>query len=330
MVKEVEGTFEIDGKSLYTKSWLPDDAPKATLVFIHGFSDHINRYQDLFTHLATRRIAVHGYDQRGWGRSVTKPAERGLTGPTSRVLADMAAFIRRHVPRTPGSDPPLFVMGNSMGGGQVLTLLSDTAGTYGDLVAQVRGWLCEAPLVGLAPEETPGWLKVFSARLVGKVLPRLHMVQVIPAENLSRLPEVQKSIREDALMHNTGTIEGLSGMLDRTEELSSGRTRPVGSGKVRALWIGHGTADKGTAYAQTKKWFDNCAGTVEDREMKTYEGAYHQLHADLCREEFERDVADWILARAGGNGEATTGEAAPGVEAAETKPVESKGLESKL
>lgn len=316
MVKEVEGTFDIEGKSLYTKSWLPDGEPKAKLVFIHGFSDHINRYNDVFTYLASRQIAVYSFDQRGWGRSATKPSERGLTGPTPRVLADMAAFIAQHTPKPDSSDPPLFVMGNSMGGGQVLTLISTeaVAAPYRELVSQVRGWLCEAPLVGLAPEERPGWLREFSARLVGRVFPRLHMTNEIPPEHLSRIPEVQRSIREDPLVHNTGTIEGLAGLLDRTAALSSGAARPDAA-RVRSLWIGQGDADKGTSYPESKKWFDNFAGVVKDSEFKTYEGAYHQLHADLCREEFEKDVADWILARAGEG---------------ETKPAESKVLDSKL
>jgi acylglycerol lipase len=145
------------------------------------------------------------------------------------------------------------------------------------------------------------------------------MVQQIPPENLTRVPEVVKSIREDELMHDTGTIEGLAGMLDRTQELSSGKARPDGD-KVKALWIGHGTNDKGTSYGETKKWFDKYAGVVADTEFKTYEGAYHQLHADLCREEFEKDVADWILARAGGSGEGAAAE----VKVTETKPVEAK------
>ena len=364
MVKEVEGTIDIEGKSLYTKSWLvcplssppfsyhlilaqqhhhhlihsypyipypfayltnpqPDGPPKANLVFIHGFSDHINRYNKLMTYLATRGIAVHGYDQRGWGRSVSKPAERGLTGPTSRVLADMAAFIRRHLPSSSSeADPPLFVMGHSMGGGQVLRFMCDNDGAHTDVVRRVRGWLCEAPFIGLAPEEQPGWLTVFSARLVGKLFPRMHYVHEIAPESLSRIPEEVRSIREDKLMHNTGTLEGLGHMIDRTADLSSGRTRPDGD-KVRSLWVGHGTDDKGTAYSETKKWFDSYAGVIEDREMKTYEGAYHQLHADLCSEEFEKDVADWILARCEAGGESAT-RGGSEVKAAETRPVESK------
>ena len=68
----------------------PDGPVIAKLIFIHGFSDHVGRYYGFFPSLAARGIAVHGLDQRGWGRSVRKPAERGLTGPTTQVLADMA------------------------------------------------------------------------------------------------------------------------------------------------------------------------------------------------------------------------------------------------
>src|SRR5436190_14502002 len=59
--------------------------PKARLVFIHGFSDHINAYGILFPTLATLGISTYGFDQRGWGRSVHSPSEKGLTGPTSLV-----------------------------------------------------------------------------------------------------------------------------------------------------------------------------------------------------------------------------------------------------
>jgi acylglycerol lipase len=278
------------------------------------------------TYLSSRSIAVHSFDQRGWGRSVAEHADRGLTGPTSRVLADMTAFIRPYVPKSP-SDPPLFVLGHSMGGGQVLRLMCDNDGRYTDLVKSVRGWLCEAPYLGLAPEEQPSRVTVFFARLVGRLFPKMHYVHEVEPTNLSRIPEVQASIRNEELMHNTGTLEGLASMIDRTADLSSGRTRPDG-GKVRALWIGHGTDDKATAYSETKKWYDNCAGVIGDREMKTYEGAYHQLHADLCKDEYAKDVADWILARCEGGGGQAGSEAAPEVapegKADETKPVESK------
>lgn len=255
----------------------------------------MGRYYGFFPFLAERGIAVYGFDQRGWGRSVSAPSEKGLTGPTSRVVADMAAFIEPHLPSSP-TDPPLFVMGHSMGGGQVLTLACDPA--YADrITSRVRGWLLEAPFIAFAPEEVPSALKVFAGRLAGRFLPRRHLVHAIPPENLSRDPEVVRSLAEDALVHNTGTLEGLAGMLDRTAALGDGSVRA--SGGMRALWIGHGTADKGTNYEGSKKWFDECAGAVADKTFRTYEGWYHQLHADPGKELFYADVAGWILERAG-------------------------------
>lgn len=331
MVVEVEGTFEVDGQQLYTKSWLvrhtpptpytylslitipylltipptpdsprapqqPDIPVKAKLIFIHGFSDHLGRYYGFFPALAARGIAVHGLDQRGWGRSVKKSADRGLTGPTARVLADMAAFITPHLPQSP-TDPPCFVMGHSMGGGQVLTLASSPE-YQESVVRKVRGWLLESPFISFSPEEQPSWFKVFAGRLAGRLLPHRQLRHDIAPEHLTRDPNVAKSIAEDKLMHNTGTLEGLAGLLDRTNALAKGEVRPLPGGAMRSLWVGHGTQDKTTWFEASKRYFDECTGEVADKEFRAYEGWYHQLHADGPQsEEFYRDVGDWILQR---------------------------------
>lgn len=207
----------------------------------------------------------------------------------------MAAFIEPHLPTSP-SDPPVFVMGHSMGGGQVATLACDPA--YVDkLVSRVRGWILEAPFIAFAPEEVPSALKVFAGRLAGRFLPHRQMKNELPPHNLCRDPEVVKSLKEDELVHNTGTLEGLASLLDRTAALAEGRARPGPA--VKALWLGHGTVDKGTSYEGSKKWFDECTGEVKDKTFRTYEGWYHQLHAEPEKEVFYTEVGDWILARAG-------------------------------
>lgn len=88
----------------------------AKIVFVHGFSDHCNAYHDLFLNLALARIEVHAFDQRGWGRSVKTVSERGLTGPTSQVLDDITSILKSQLP----TSVPLFLMGHSMGGAEVL------------------------------------------------------------------------------------------------------------------------------------------------------------------------------------------------------------------
>jgi len=314
MVQVTEGKFVIDDISLHSKTWMPDGEVKAKLIFFHGFSDHIDRYYDFFPSLARAGIASYGIDQRGWGKSTPGKAHWGRTGPTTRVLADMAAFIKSQLP----SDVPVFVLGHSMGGGQVLTFASTPE--YDSVVAQVRGWLLESPFVGFAPELKPNWLTVMGGKLAAKVLPNMQMVNVIPPENVTRDPEVQKSLHADKLCHNTGTLEGLSGMLDRTGKLSSGELKL--SAKVRSLLMTFGTADKATSYDIAKAWFDRQT-TIPDAEFKSYDGCYHQLHADFGREQYNQDTADWILARCGAEGVAAKTESAPA-------PMPAATVESKL
>jgi acylglycerol lipase len=308
MPTEVEGTHKIGELSLYTKTWLvrfpspsrasltiysqPDGAPKAKLIFVHGFNDHINRYYGLFPYLAERGIATYGFDQRGWGRSVPNPSHRGLTGPTSLVISDIASFIRAQLPST----VPVFVAGHSMGGGEVLTLASDPA--YEDLIPQIRGWVLESPFIGFAKEVEPSFLKVFFGRLAGKLLPTMKLANPIPPENVTRDPEVVRSLTDDKLLHGMGTLEGLSALLDRTARLGGGDAKL--SKGVRAVWLGCGTEDKGVSYDACKKWFGEQT-QLQDKEFKSYDGWSHQLHADLAdnRDVFSKDVADFILARCG-------------------------------
>jgi acylglycerol lipase len=267
----------------------------AKVIFIHGFSDHIGRYYELFPTLASRGIAVYGFDQRGWGRSVHKPSEKGLTGPTSLVISDIVSFIRTQIP----SPVPVFVMGHSMGGGEAIILASDPE--YKDLTKEIRGWIFESPFIAFPKGFEPGFLTVFAGRLAGKLLPHMQRYSALPPENLTRDPEVAKSLTDDKLIHNTGTLEGLSGMLDRTAALNTGAARL--NPDIKSLWLGHGTKDKGTSYEESKKWFDR-QNQVEDKEFKSYEGWYHQLHADLPEDRpiFAKDVGDWILARVSPDG----------------------------
>ncbi|KAI0201005.1 alpha/beta hydrolase [Astrocystis sublimbata] len=294
MVQITEGSFAIDGTSLFTKTWLPDGPAKAKLIMFHGFSDHVDRYYGFFPHLAEHGIAVYGIDQRGWGRSATKHSDQGKTGPTTRVLADMAAFIRSQLP----SEIPVFVLGHSMGGGQVLTLASSPK--YEDVITQIRGWILEAPFVGFAPELQPSWLVVASGRLAANVVPHFKLHRPIPPEDITRDKEVQESIRNDALMHDYGTLEGLASMLDRTADLSSGKLVPCKA--VRSLLVTHGTADKATSFDKSRAWFDRHQAGIPDASFKAYEGGAHQLHADLGKEEFYEDVCRWIVERVDGEG----------------------------
>ena len=301
-IETLTHTFS-DGHPVHMKKFHPSSStPLAKLVFVHGYDDHIGRYYEFFPTLASRGITVIAWDQRGWGQSARTVAEHGLSGTTELVLSDIAHVVRSELSDMKIEDDseaaPVFVMGHSMGGAQVLTLASDSL--YQDLMPKVRGWLLESPHIALAPSAEPSALKIRAGRLAGKLLPKWQIKHKMPVEQITRDPAVQKSLNEDPLLRATGTLQGMSGLLDRAAELSAGK-RKLNEG-VKSLWLAHGTADQSVSYEASKKWFETHCQNVPDATLKTYEGWSHQLHADLPdnRHIFANDVADWVLARAGG------------------------------
>ena len=294
-IKTEEGHLKLaGGDKLYTKTWIPRSALKARIVWLHGFSDHCNCYEDFFVHLASNSIKVYSFDQRGWGRSVTGPQQRGATGGTTQVIADIDEFIRSVLPK---DDSPMFLGGHSMGGGEALTYACiGPAETLG----RIRGVLLESPFLRLPEASRSNRATVAVGRLASKVFPQMQLVRKLEKSKLSRDPRVNTEWEDDPLCHDTGTLLGMAAMLDRGEGLISGRlklhnTRNEG-GKTR-LWIGHGTADAVVDFGVVKAWFE--AARVDDKTMVAYEGWYHKLHAEPGEDKvrFANDVTTWMLER---------------------------------
>ncbi|KAL9641126.1 MAG: hypothetical protein Q9204_000305 [Flavoplaca sp. TL-2023a] len=287
-----------DGTTLYTKTWKPTTPAVAKIVFIHGFSDHCNAYHDLFSNLALSRIEVHAFDQRGWGRSVKRVSERGLTGPTTQVLDDITSILRSQLP----TSIPLFLMGHSMGGAEVLHW---AAMAPAEIRAQVTGYLCESPLIAIHEDTQPSQIVVVVGRLAAKIVPKKQLVQKIESTYLSRDKSVCVDFENDELCHDTGTLEGVAGMLQRADDLDSGRLvfDDIESCK---LWVGHGTEDRVTSFKATERFMDRLK--IKDKTFRIYDGHYHKLHAEPGEDKatFARDVADWILARSGSAGITST------------------------
>ncbi|KAL2838996.1 alpha/beta-hydrolase [Aspergillus pseudoustus] len=292
-VQITDGHFRFkDGSLAYQKTWTPTAPPIAKLVHLHGFSDHINNYYDLFPTLARQKILCTGFDQRGWGRSVHDRRERGNTGPTPLILEDIVCFIEAQLASPPAV--PVFVMGHSMGGGLLATLASTPR--YDGLVSQLGGIMLEAPYIDLVPTRRPWTITVTLGRALSRLFPHFQVRQNVPPHILVRDQEVQNAIRNDRFMYPIGTLEMLANMLERAANLSSGKLTL--SNHVKALYVAHGTADQLTSYNATKHWFENQANTAQEREFKTYDGWSHLLHVDTPGNReifiFANDCASWI------------------------------------
>jgi acylglycerol lipase len=114
----------------YTESWLTGprstkiysrtykaENPKAILVFVHGFGEHIGRYEHIHPLFANRGITVFCYDQRGFGKTALDKENKSKDSVFGRTTwKDQAADIEwaiKHA-RNEFGELPTFLMGHSM------------------------------------------------------------------------------------------------------------------------------------------------------------------------------------------------------------------------
>ncbi|KAJ6126867.1 hypothetical protein N7523_002479 [Penicillium sp. IBT 18751x] len=335
-----ESTFTLpDGQQVYSKTWKPDSAPRAVIVFIHGFSDHCNAYYDLFPSLASSGIEVRAFDQRGWGRTVRTKKDRGKTGDTAQVLSDMHSFITSTAAYAQEINIPLFLVGHSMGGGQALTYLLHPESPYHSATKPtLAGVLVWSPLITLDPSSQPWKITIIAGRIAARILPRMQRYSPLDPRLISRNETVIKNFETDELCHDTGTLQGLKGMLDRGLWLDEAGVELYEKAGCVPLWLGHGVEDKITNFEATKALAKRLGGKG-DVTFVEYEGAYHTLHAELpeTTAKFTKDISNWLLAKcpAPVSGEAITGlgesnENSEQKDAADSNKTETEASKAKL
>ena len=137
---------------------------------------------------------------------------------------------------------------------------------------EFTGFIAEAPFVALHPKSQPSRFTVLGGRVVARFLPNRQMQTKLQAELNSRDEAYNQSYVDDPLCHDTGTLEGLAGMLERAEELDTGKVL-IEDEDLRLL-ICHGSGDRITSYDASKRYFERL-GKVRDKTYKSYDGWYH-------------------------------------------------------
>ena len=104
-----------DGTKFYTRTWAAS-SPKAVTLYLHGFADHIARYDEVHTVWASRGVTVFAYDLRGFGRTALDDAHKSPASAYGRTstaleLRDVEFWADHAASAHPGL--PLFLMGYS-------------------------------------------------------------------------------------------------------------------------------------------------------------------------------------------------------------------------
>jgi alpha-beta hydrolase superfamily lysophospholipase len=262
-----------DGLSLYEQSWLPVGEPRATVVVVHGVTEHSGRYARLANDLNDRGYAVHAMDLRGHGRSA---GERILVRRFDEHLDDVELFLERAATRQP--DKPLFLFGHSMGGA-IAGLFAATRQPH------VRGVILSAPAVVVGGGVFPLLRQI--AGLVSAVWPTLRLVHM-GCGFISRDPAAVESFRNDPLVFHGGFPVRTGAEILR----AATRLQTEAKHLTLPLLVLHGTGDKVTDVRGSRLLVAR-AGSP-DKTLRLYPGLYHELLSEPERAQVLADLLAWL------------------------------------
>jgi alpha-beta hydrolase superfamily lysophospholipase len=273
----IEGSFEgVGGVKIFTREWQPAGRAHGVVVISHGLNAHSGLYEWAAQQLTGNGLAVYALDHRGRGRS---EGERFFVNKYTDWTTDLATFIDSVKLREPGL--PVFLLGHSAGGVIACCYALEHQDELAGLICEDFAYQVPAPAVALA-----------LVKGVSHIAPRAHVMK-LKNEDFSRDPAVVAALNADPLIANEAQPSETVAELIRADELlkkSFGRiTLP--------LLILHGTADKVTKPSGSKEFYEKAGSS--DKTLKLYEGHFHDLLADVGKQQVMADIVAWIDAHLG-------------------------------
>jgi len=258
-------------------------SPRGVIILVHGFGEHIDRYDTLAALFVQKGFLVAGLDHQGHGQS---EGDRAFVVAFSDYVADVVQFIEEvqdevMVGSEGATPPPLFLFGHSMGGLISSILLTDHQHLF-------RAAILSAPAVDVDPSvATP--TKRFLAAKLSACCPKLALDKIDPTGISRDAAEVKKYVEDPLVYHDGVQVRFGNEMLNAIDNFwtkASKITLP--------FLIVHGTADKLCPIGGSERLFTSVSTAADRKIFKRYEGFYHELFRDLGKEAVLDDLCQFL------------------------------------
>ncbi|MFI6599979.1 lysophospholipase [Nonomuraea sp. NPDC050536] len=258
-----EHTFTGTRGDLAAREW-PHDHPRYVVVLIHGYGEHLGRYEHVADALVRHGAAVYGVDHMGHGRSA---GDRVLIEDFEDVVGDVHLVEERARADHPGV--PVVVIGHSMGG----MIAARYAQRYGSGLAAL---VLSGPVIGQW-DVIPGLL----------ALDEIPDIPIDPA-TLSRDLAVGAAYAADPLVwHGPFKRPTLEAFAATIEAIAKGGSL----GDLPTLWV-HGSDDALVPLAASRTGVEAIRGTALTERI--YAGARHEVFNETNKDEVLADVTAFI------------------------------------
>lgn len=247
----------------------------ANIFMVHGYGEHIVRYEEMMEMFASLKLNVYGYDRRGEGRS---EGRKGYVVSIDNQVKDLIALRTEMIT----NELPTFIYAHSLGGLITTKYLID----YPD--HGLSGCILSGPLLKVDDDISPFLQKI--SGVVAALLPKLQTVKV-DTNLLSRNPKVKPAYEADPYIYHGGTPARTGDQILKSTAYVQANFEKV---KLPIL-ITHGGADK-LADPKGSQWmYDRVSSS--DKQLKIFDGLYHEIMHEPEKAEVFETMKKWLSSR---------------------------------
>jgi alpha-beta hydrolase superfamily lysophospholipase len=249
------------------------DRPKAVILIVHGICEHSGRYDYTASRFNDWGYSVYRFDLRGHGRS---GGQRGYVESYELFIDDTDMVV--NAARQENPNLPIFLFGHSMGG--------FISVAYGIKHQDHLSGLIHSGAAVMVPPAVKDLGGGFDYNAIA-----LSPVPNSLSNMISRDPNVVKAYDDDPLVLKEFTmklmgeifIHGVNWVL-----------KNIGSYRYPCLIL-HGGDDQIVSSEASQNLYDQIAST--DKQIKIYDGLYHEILNEPEKETVLADIHQWIEAR---------------------------------
>ena len=261
-----------DNLNIYACHWKADK-PKAVVALVHGFYEHVGRYEHVANYFLKHGYSVFAFDQRGHGQS---EGPRGHTPTYEMLMHDLDYLLENIESLAPVL--PVILYGHSFGGNVVSNYVLARK-------PQIAGAMLSGPWFKLAFE--PPKAKVTMARIMNNIYGAYSEKTEIALDHLSRDKNVGQIYDADPLVHQEMSARMFTSILqagDWALEHASDLEIP--------MLLMHGTDDKITSAAASEQFA--ASAPEELLKLKLWKGLYHEIHNEPEQELVMAYAIEWM------------------------------------
>jgi alpha-beta hydrolase superfamily lysophospholipase len=281
-----------DGTQLHERIWPAAEGGAAlgAVVIVHGYGEHIGRYDETARALAGAGFHVRGLDLRGHGLS---GGGRGFCRRFDVYLDDVYGVVRG--PRAGAgqaeggadaraADLPLFLLGHSFGG----LIGAHYALRFPDKLA---GLVLTSPYWKLAMPVPPA--KVLAGKIFSRLYPGMSLPTGLKGADVSRDPEIAAAYDVDPLNNKNATARWF------TEAATAQEALWARAGELRVpLLLVVGAADKVASAPHAAALYQRIGSA--DKTLRMLDGQYHEVLNEpaAVRQSTVAEIVEWLRAHA--------------------------------